>query len=55
MVPDDFSSYQLICGALAAIPAFAGLDRYLGWLIVLAGAAVTATLEEAFRAASPRA
>jgi membrane protein len=37
------SNYQLVYGALAALPVFM-LWIYLSWLIVLAGAAVSATL-----------
>ncbi|HTP46282.1 MAG TPA: YihY family inner membrane protein [Casimicrobiaceae bacterium] len=40
-----FANYQLIYGALAALPLFL-LWLYLTWLIVLAGAAITATLAE---------
>ena len=41
----NFASYEVIYGALAALPLFL-LWLYLTWLIVLAGAAVTATLAE---------
>lgn len=40
-----FANYQLIYGALATLPLFL-LWLYLTWLIVLAGAAITATLAE---------
>jgi membrane protein len=40
-----FQGYELLYGALAALPAFL-FWIYLSWLIVLAGAAVTATLAE---------
>jgi membrane protein len=38
-------TYQLVYGAMAALPVFL-IWLYLCWLIVLAGAAITATLEE---------
>jgi len=41
-------TYQLIYGALSALPVFL-LWIYFGWIIVLAGAAVTATLAEGAR------
>jgi membrane protein len=41
-------TYQLIYGALSALPVFL-LWIYVGWIIVLAGAAVTATLAEGAR------
>jgi membrane protein len=41
-------TYQLIYGALSALPVFL-VWIYLGWIIVLAGAAVTATLAEGAR------
>ncbi|HTS22733.1 MAG TPA: YihY family inner membrane protein [Casimicrobiaceae bacterium] len=40
-----FSTYQLIYGPLAVLPLFL-LWIYLSWIIVLVGAAVTATLAE---------
>lgn len=40
------STYELVYGTLAALPAFL-IWIYLCWLIVLAGAAITATLTEA--------
>jgi membrane protein len=40
-----FSSYQLVYGPLAVLPLFL-LWIYVSWIIVLAGAAVTATLAE---------
>ena len=43
-------TYQLIYGALSALPVFL-LWIYLCWLIVLAGAAVSATLAEGTRRA----
>ena len=42
----SFPSYQLLYGALAAFPALL-FWIFLSWLIVLAGAAVSATLAEA--------
>ena len=42
----SFASYELLYGALAAFPALL-FWIFLTWLIVLAGAAVTATLAEA--------
>jgi membrane protein len=42
----SFQSYELLYGALAAVPALL-FWIFLGWLIVLAGAAVAATLAEA--------
>jgi membrane protein len=38
-------TYELVYGALAALPVFL-IWIYLCWLIVLAGAAITATLTE---------
>jgi len=47
-------TYQLVYGALAALPAFL-IWIYVCWIIVLAGAAITATLTEpAAVPASPR-
>ena len=40
-----FQGYEMLYGALAALPAFM-VWIFLSWLIVLAGAAVTATLAE---------
>jgi membrane protein len=45
-------TYQLVYGALAALPLFL-VWIYLCWLIVLAGAAITATLAESDRAGVP--
>jgi membrane protein len=39
------STYELVYGTLAALPVFL-IWIYLCWLIVLAGAAITATLTE---------
>lgn len=47
------ANYQLIYGALAALPVFM-LWVYLSWLIVLAGAALSATLGGGGRAGGPR-
>ncbi len=41
-------TYQLVYGALSAVPVFL-VWIYMGWIIVLAGAAVTATLAEGGR------
>jgi len=38
-------TYEVVYGALAALPVFL-IWIYLCWLIVLAGAAITATLAE---------
>ena len=46
-------TYELVYGALAALPLFL-IWVYLCWLIVLAGAAVTATLAEPPPGPSPR-
>ena len=43
-----FSNYQIVYGALAALPVFL-IWIYVSWLIVLAGAAVTAMLSDAHR------
>jgi membrane protein len=40
-----FSTYQLVYGALAALPVFL-IWLYLSWIILLVGAAVSATLAE---------
>jgi len=48
-----FPSYELLYGALAAFPAML-FWGFLCWLIVLAGAAVTATLAEAGQRANER-
>ena len=45
-------TYEVVYGALAALPVFL-IWIYLCWLIVLAGAAITATLAEPVPAASP--
>jgi len=42
----SFQSYEMLYGALAAVPALM-FWIFLTWLIVLAGAAVAATLAEA--------
>ena len=47
-----FPSYQMLYGAVAAFPALL-VWIYLCWLIVLAGAALNATLEEAFDGGKP--
>jgi len=46
-------TYRLVYGAVAALPLFL-IWIYLCWLIVLAGAAVTATLEESVTAIDDR-
>jgi membrane protein len=43
-------TYRLVYGAVAVLPLFL-VWIYLCWLIVLAGAAVTATLEQPHRTA----
>jgi membrane protein len=46
-------TYEIVYGALAAVPLFL-LWIYLTWIIVLVGAAVTATLAEPGRPGGPR-
>jgi membrane protein len=43
----NFPTYQLVYGSLAVLPLFL-LWIYVSWIIVLVGAAVTATLTETF-------
>jgi membrane protein len=40
-----FSTYQVVYGTLAALPVFL-IWLYLSWIILLVGAAVSATLAE---------
>ena len=46
-------TYQLVYGALAALPLFL-VWIYLSWVIVLVGAAITATLAESVDGTMPR-
>jgi len=49
-----FTSYQILYGAIAALPVFL-LWVYISWVIILLGAIVTATLDEQRAARASRA
>ena len=49
----EVSTYEVVYGALAALPVFL-MWVYLCWIIVLAGAAISATLTPAGRGAGKR-